>query len=58
MDNQLMPNLISVRMNSSIGSDNGLVPFRRQAIIWTNDVHVLLMKFVAYNVHGWFVNLL
>ena len=22
---------------SSIGSDNGLVPIRRQAIIWTND---------------------
>ena len=22
---------------SSIGSDNGLVPTRRQAIIWTND---------------------
>ena len=22
---------------SSIGSDNGLVPNRRQAIIWTND---------------------
>ena len=23
--------------NSSIGSDNGLAPSRRQAIIWTND---------------------
>ena len=24
-------------MYSSIGSDNGLSPTRRQAIIWTND---------------------
>ena len=22
---------------SSVGSDNGLAPFRHQAIIWTND---------------------
>ena len=25
-------------IDSSIGSDNGLAPSRRQAIIWTNDV--------------------
>ena len=25
---------------SSIGSDNGLAPARRQAIIWTNDVQI------------------
>ena len=27
----------SSKQYSSIGSDNGLVPTRRQAIIWTND---------------------
>ena len=26
-----------VQQNASIGSDNGLAPIRRQAIIWTND---------------------
>ena len=26
-----------VQQNSSIGSDNGSAPVRRQAIIWTND---------------------
>ena len=26
-----------INKNSSIGSDNGLAPSRRQAIIWTND---------------------
>ena len=30
--------LLSVKQYSSIGSDNGLVPTRWQAIIWTNDV--------------------
>ena len=27
-----------IKLNSSIGSDNGLALTRRQAIIWTNDV--------------------
>ena len=26
-----------INNNSNIGLDNGLVPTRRQAIIWTND---------------------
>ena len=26
-----------IKQYSSIGSDNGLAPARRQAIIWTND---------------------
>ena len=29
--------LVSTHQCDSIGSDNGLVPIRRQAIIWTND---------------------
>ena len=28
---------VSRQQLSRIGSDNGLVPIRRQAIIWTND---------------------
>ena len=28
---------INYNIDSSIGSDNGLAPIRRQAIIWTND---------------------
>ena len=27
-----------IKQYSSIGSDNGLAPTRRQAVIWTNDV--------------------
>ena len=26
--------------NSNIGSDNGLAPTKRQAIIWTNDASI------------------
>ena len=28
---------VQLKQNSIIGSDNGLAPTRRQAIIWTND---------------------
>ena len=38
-DLQLTENFswVSKQQYSSIGSDNGLVPTRREAIIWTND---------------------
>ena len=31
---------LKVQQYSSIGSDNGLVPTRPQAIIWTNDGYI------------------
>ena len=33
--------LVSNQQYSSIGSDNGLVPPRRQAIIWTKDGEII-----------------
>ena len=39
----LFPSVQSTKSN--IGSDNGLAPNRRQAIIWTNDVFILIWPF-------------
>ena len=36
------------KRNQSIGSDNGLAPFRRQAIIWTNADPVHWRIYVAH----------
>ena len=34
----ISPKFVPKGQYSSIGSDNGLAPTRREAIIWTNDV--------------------
>ena len=38
-ENKISPKFVPKCLinTSSIGSDNGLAPYRRQTIIWTND---------------------
>ena len=40
-------NIVSVMYKNSIGSGNGLVPNRQQAIIWTNDDLIHLCIYVS-----------
>ena len=40
---------------SIIGSDNGLSPVQRQAIIWTNDGMVYLNHGIVYLNQFWFI---
>ena len=52
-ENALISIKISQKWYSYIGSDNGLAPTRRQAIIWTNDDYFAVLSLYHFSSVAW-----